>query len=123
MVKFIFKGRPPSVNFMYRTARGRIYKTSPSKTFTISIREQLTNQIHQIEDFKKYENNIQVNIIFHLKTKRNIDIDNLLKVVFDCFNKSELYDDDKIIFKVIAEKKLNAKEDMFEMDVIDYGSE
>ncbi len=116
-LKLSFNGRPPSVNFMYRTARGKIYKRSPSKQFTQDIKKQLDEQLNLIDGFEKYTSNIKLKIAFHLKTNRLIDVDNLLKVVCDAFNKTRLYDDDKIISCIEARRYIGCDRDYFDIAI------
>ena len=114
-LKLTFNGRPPSVNFMYRISRGKIYKRSPSKQFTQDIKTQLDEQLNVIEGFEKYTSNIKLKITFYLKTRRLIDTDNLLKVVCDAFNKTRLYDDDKIISCIEARRYIGCARDKFDI--------
>lgn len=114
-LKLTFTGRPPSVNFMYRTARGRIYKNSPSKQFMQDIKKQLDDQLNNVENFTKYTSNIKIKMTFYLKTMRLIDTDNMLKVVCDSFNKTRLYDDDKIISCIEARRIIGAETNKFDI--------
>ena len=72
-----------------------------------------------IEHETKMEGFIELHIIFHLKGKRCIDTDNLLKGLIDCL-KEHCFSDDACIVKIIAERELDCKEDTIELTILPY---
>ena len=121
MISFIFKGRIPSVNFTYRTAKAKgLEKISPCKTFTKSIKEETERQLQaNYPDFKIKEKPLRVLINVFYKNKKFADLDNCLKSLLDAFNKV-LYTDDKQIDDIHIKRFINQQEDKFEIIIEEY---
>lgn len=105
--------RPLSVNLLYRTLRGgKLYKSSRYRDFLNSI----------ITKFPKRDSLIQIpikiNLQFYLKTRRNCDVDNLLKWL-DVWN-GLIWVDDKQIIRISATKHIDSNENMTLMTIRNY---
>ena len=55
----------------------------------------------------------------HFKTNRNVDVDNMVKGIFDAMQ-GIIYDNDSQIFSFTATKILNATEDLIEIEILPF---
>jgi len=91
---------PISVNAAYRTWRGRVLISAKGREFKQIICKKLTEL-----NLTKIEGKIEMSIIYYFKDNRCRDIDNYQKVLIDCM-KDILFEDDKMIYKLILEKHI-----------------
>ncbi len=87
---------PPSVNRLWRTGRGRIYK-SPKYTAWIQeagyglLRQELTQGVIA---GRKIKGTFILTVIAHRPDKRRRDLDNILKAALDFCTKMSIIEDD-----------------------------
>lgn len=95
--------RPLSLNSLIRFGRGICYKVPKAKKFEKNIQQY-------IKDCPKITGEVSLTIIYRLKGKRSIDIDNASKLLIDCL-KNKLFEDDKMVMSLYAEKVMNCNKD------------
>lgn len=101
------EGLPPSVNQMYRNAGSRRYKRAEVEQW----QEELTGEIRRIwGDRPAYMGEVEVHVDFVKSTQRKWDIDNRLKVLFDCFEMAGVIADDAQISKIWAQRLEGVKD-------------
>lgn len=102
LVELELEGLPPSVNQMYRNARVNTrYKTAKTRDFqekTVALMKK--NRVLP----NVFTGSIFVNVIFYVSDNRKWDIDNRLKVLFDCLQLAEIIKDDSQIDFISAER-------------------
>ena len=90
---------PPSTNTIYkRTMKGRLYLNKTHVDFKQQMKDLLLKDKIEVTDKK-----LKIEIIFS-GCRKNADIDNMLKSLFDSMNKI-VYHDDKQIFQIVATKE------------------
>ena len=95
----------PSVNSCYRTTGSRVYKSKK----LVEYEKKMTEHFEMFhKDFKMLEGNISIEVMFHLKGKRHIDLDNMLKALIDSLE-GRCFENDKYITEIIARKINNCK--------------
>jgi Holliday junction resolvase RusA-like endonuclease len=112
MFELSYSGRIPSINCCYRTKNGKIYKTSPCRTFFKKIDEETKEQLKKYPDFEILKDNVDIDIKVYYKNKKYCDIDNVSKQLLDSFNKL-IYVDDKQVSKLSMERFIDYGEDKF----------
>jgi Holliday junction resolvase RusA-like endonuclease len=109
---------PPSVNQLYRkNSHGFIYVTPKIVEFKKFVKNELS-KLNLKPSIKK----IRLDIVFDIKGKRNRDIDNMLKVLLDSFNKL-VFEDDSQVFELHVKTNIDTKNNFtyikaFEIDDI-----
>jgi len=88
---------PQSVNKLYLRSRTGIYINPKATEFKDKVHQLLNTLI-----FNKSSNKIKLIITFQVK-KKNIDCDNLLKLIIDAMNKI-VFDDDSQVYEIHARK-------------------
>ena len=97
---------PPSVNACYRSYGKKVIKSAKLKEFEQKIIQYFDSQD---EEINMLEGKLKLTVSFYLKGRRSIDLDNLLKALLDgCEN--ILYENDKMIYEIHAEKFNNSDE-------------
>lgn len=104
-IQFELPFLPPSTNQMYRAYRGRVVKSVVLKQFQQSVLQFFAESD---QDITMLEGSLEATIHFQLRG-RNIDIDNLLKSLFDSLE-GILFKNDSAIFKVTCDKELRCAE-------------
>ena len=86
-----FEGLPPTVNHIYRGAKGWRYLTQETRNFqeriTALLREQWRNK-------KSYTGPVFLSIFFYPDNERRWDIDNRVKALQDCLEKAGIIAND-----------------------------
>ena len=104
LLEIEFDGLPPSVNQMYRNARVNTrYKTEKTREFQEKV-VALMKKNRVLPNV--FTGSIFVNVIFYVSDNRKWDIDNRLKVLFDCLQLAEIIKDDSQIDYIFAERSL-----------------
>jgi len=89
------------------------------------IKAKMKTVLHEMEEARimKYILNqpkilgkVIIKVVFHLKGKRCLDLDNLLKLTIDSI-KDKLIEDDRLVMKIDAEKFENMREDKIELTI------
>jgi len=88
---------PQSVNKLYLRSRTGIYINPKAIDFKDKVHQLLNTLI-----FNKSSNKIKLIITFQVK-KKNIDIDNMVKLLQDSMNKI-VFDDDSQVYEIHARK-------------------
>jgi len=88
---------PPSVNSYWLSAGKRRYISKRGQEFKNAVREILKDSI------SFGSSPVELQIIFHPRDKRLMDIDNCLKAIQDSMN-GILYDDDQQVWKLTVER-------------------
>lgn len=97
---------PPSVNACYRSFGKKVVKSAKLKEFEQKIIKFFDEQEGDVD---MIEGKIKLTVHFHLKGKRSIDLDNLLKALIDgCEN--ILFENDKAICEIHAYKYSNCND-------------
>jgi Holliday junction resolvase RusA-like endonuclease len=100
MLKFEIKQLPPSVNQIYKRSKyGGVYLNKKAVDFKKLIKKELENY-----EFSKTYKELRVEILYSV-TKKNIDVDNLNKVMLDSMNEI-VFDDDSQIYELFVKKQL-----------------
>ncbi len=94
LLELEFEGLPPSVNHMYRGARGWRYLTADTIGFQTRISALMRDEC-QIQEI--YTGAVAVFIKFYTNNKRRWDIDNRVKSLIDCLEKAGIIQDDSQI--------------------------
>ena len=94
LLELEFEGLPPSVNHMYRGARGWRYLTVDTIEFQTRISALMRGEC-QIQEI--YTGAVAVFIKFYTNNKRRWDIDNRVKSLIDCLEKAGIIQDDSQI--------------------------
>ena len=103
---------PKSVNKLYlRSKTGGLYINPKAVEFKNKVSEIL-NKL----EFKKSENKIKLIIEFYV-IKKNLDIDNLLKLMIDSMN-NIIYDDDRQVYELHV-RKIICKENKTTVKVLE----
>ena len=93
-------GLPPTVNHMYRNARGRRFRTEECREYQQRIVEELTSHWHGVP----FEGRLALIISFTTKDRRRWDIDNRLKALQDCLEMAGIIKDDSQIDFISVER-------------------
>ena len=118
-MKFVLP-KPPSINHIYGfTSRGgfaRSYITKEGKLWF----EEAGYAVKQ-QSTKRKPITTPVEIFIDLYTSRRQDIDNILKPVFDLFQKQGVYENDAQIIRLSAEKhKCKVADEHVEVQITPY---
>lgn len=98
---------PVSVNNLYkRSKHGGLYLNEK----VLAFRALVILELEKI-DYKKTDKNVRVCIEFYV-TKKNIDIDNLCKVVLDSLNK-RVFNDDSQVYELFVKKIIGKEKKTF----------
>ena len=116
MFNITLYARAPSINLCYRRKNSPTGE-SKSKIFKHTISFQLNNHISELPSFTPFSTDISISLVFHLSTKRSVDLDNLIKVTLDSFN-NILFTDDKIITNINATRVLDSTVDKIDVNII-----
>jgi Holliday junction resolvase RusA-like endonuclease len=108
--KITFNGiRPPSNNYMYQKKYGKDHKTSPRKQFNNAVKELCKGL-----DIDCTDKEICMMIYFEFKGKREIDLDNVARALINALE-GTIYKNDRQIYKLILEKRINCKENKIDV--------
>lgn len=109
--EFIIPYRPDSVNSHWcRSPRGT-YLSKKGKEFRENVQKYM-----RIVKFKKEQGKLKVKLELVFKDRRERDIDNYCKSIFDALN-GILWEDDKQIYELHTTKRIGAKEDYFKITI------
>ena len=86
-----FEGLPPTVNHIYRGAKGWRYLTQETREFQDRITVLLCEQW---QDKETYTGPVFLSIFFYPDNKRRWDIDNRVKALQDCLEKAGIIAND-----------------------------
>ena len=93
---------PPSQNQKIKKGRNGIYKSDKTREYTKIV-------VDKIKELKLDKENIDYKIKVFLdlypSTAREYDIDNYEKILFDALTLSGFWRDDRLVFKMIVEKR------------------
>lgn len=106
-MKLVIPFLPPSVNACYRTVGKKVVKSAKLRAFEqdmLRVFDDIESSGEQLSCSKK---KLAVTIYFHIKGKRNIDLDNLLKALLDSLE-GVLFEDDSQITEIHAFKESGA---------------
>ena len=111
-------GVPESVNHIWRSSRGRFYKTTKAKDFE----ELLVRVLH--DSYKKnfkgpYKCDVILDIIIERKTRRKWDLDNRIKSIQDCLAPAGIIENDCQVKTIRADKE-EAETDRTTVRVLEY---
>lgn len=99
-----------SINGYYRMFRNRVVISKKGREYKKLIQKAC-------RDYgMKIKGKVQVSISFQLKTKREIDLDNLQKPLLDAI-KDILIDDDKFIYKINSRKAIGCDTDSITLKI------
>jgi len=106
LLELEFEGLPPSVNHMYRGARGWRYLTADTIEFQTRISAIMRREC-QIQEI--YTDAVAVFIKFYTNNKRRWDIDNRVKSLIDCLEKAGIIQDDSQIDALFINRERGKK--------------
>ena len=106
LLELEFEGLPPSVNHMYRGARGWRYLTADTIEFQTRISALMRDECQLKEPFT---GSVAVFITFYTSNKRRWDIDNRVKALLDCLERGGIIQDDSQIDLLHVERKHGKK--------------
>tara|TARA_R110000787_G_scaffold104653_2_gene211921 strand:+ start:1079 stop:1447 length:369 start_codon:yes stop_codon:yes gene_type:complete len=92
-MKILLLPFPPSVNALWRHARGRTYKTAKYTEWAADAQRHLLEQ----PKIKTITTPISVELAVGRPDKRKRDIDNIVKAVFDLLQNENVIEDDALI--------------------------
>ena len=104
---------PPSVNSYWLSAGKRRYISKRGQEFKSAVREILKDSI----GFGSSP--VELQIVFHPRDKRLMDIDNCLKAIQDSMN-GIMYDDDQQVWKITVERGEKIKGGGCEVTITEY---
>lgn len=104
---------PPSTNAYWGTAGKRRYISKRGQEFKSAVREILKDSI------SFGSSPVELQIIFHPRDKRLMDIDNCLKAIQDSMN-GIMYDDDQQVWKLTVERGAKIKGGGCEVTIKEY---
>jgi len=104
---------PPSVNSYWLQSGTRRYISKRGQEFKRAVREILKNSI------SFGSSPVELQIIFHPRDKRLMDIDNCLKAIQDSMN-GIMYDDDQQVWKLTVERGAKIKGGGCEVTIKEY---
>lgn len=104
--KFVLPIKPISVNKLYGVRRGRKVLTEDARKFKLKAHELVKQQWSN----PPLKCKVSVDLEFHFKTKRERDVDNYVKGVFDALT-GLVIEDDKQIQQFTAKKFIDAQKD------------
>ena len=97
-----FEGLPPTVNHIYRGAKGWRYLTQETREF----QERITTLLReQWQDKEAFTGPVFLSIFFYIGDKRRRDIDNHIKALQDCFEKAGVIQDDSQIYAIFTKRE------------------
>ena len=112
LISFELPFLPKSVNKLYlRSKTGGLYLNPKAVEFKNKVSEILEKL-----EFKKSENKIKLIIEFYVK-KKNLDIDNMIKLIQDSMN-NIVYDDDRQVYELHV-RKIISKENKTTVKVLE----
>ena len=88
--EIVLAGLPPTVNRMYRSRGGRVYKARVSRVW----QDAAAVLIQDAWDGQPYEGDVELRIYLGASTRRRWDIDNRVKAVQDCLQAGGVLVDD-----------------------------
>ena len=106
LLELEFEGLPPTVNLMYRGARGWRYLTAETIEFQTRISALMSSECQTKEPFTGA---VAVFITFYTNNKRRWDIDNRVKALLDCLEKAGIIQDDSQIDALIINRERGQK--------------
>ena len=95
-----FEGLPPTVNHIYRGAKGWRYLTQETREFQDRITVLLCEQW---QDKETYTGPVFLSIFFYPDNKRRWDMDNRVKALQDCLEKAGIIANDTQINALYVE--------------------
>ena len=95
-----FEGLPPTVNHIYRGAKGWRYLTQETRDFQDRITALLREQR---QDKETYPGPVFLSIFFYPDNKRRWDMDNRVKALQDCLEKAGIIANDTQINALYVE--------------------
>ena len=108
--------RAKSLNCFYRCYGGKFYLSKTNREYIDELKRHFTA-------FWDTPNiligKLTVILTLHFKTARNVDIDNMIKGIFDAMQ-GIIYDNDSQIFTFTATKILHATEDLIEIEILPF---
>ena len=106
LLELEFEGLPPTVNHMYRGARGWRYLTAETIEFQTRISALMSSEYQTKEPFTGA---VAVFIRFYTNNKKRWDIDNRVKALLDCLEKAGIIQDDSQIDALIVTRERGQK--------------
>ena len=97
-----FEGLPPTVNHIYRGAKGWRYLTQETRDFQDRITALLREQW---QDKDTFTGPVFLSIYFYPSNKRRWDIDNRVKALQDCLEKAGIIHDDSQIDALFVKRE------------------
>ena len=101
-----FEGLPPTVNHIYRGARGWRYLTQETRDFQDRITALLREQW---QDKDTFTGSVFLSIYFYPGNKRRWDIDNRVKALQDCLEKAGIIQNDSQIDALFVKREHGKK--------------
>lgn len=101
----------------YKRGKNSFYKSKNIREQEILITNAATAAVTAVKGFTPFTGPVFVSINVFYKDKRRRDIDNALKILFDCFNKI-VWLDDKQVVRLVINKTIGAKSPMTQIDII-----
>ena len=106
LLELEFEGLPPTVNHMYRGAKGWRYLTAETIEFQTRISALMRDECQIKEAFTGA---VAVFITFYTNNKRRWDIDNRVKALLDCLEKAGIIQDDSQIDALLIKREHGKK--------------
>ena len=109
-IQIVLPIRALSLNTICRITRDGHYYTNPK---VIEYKEVIYGLIRNYQQIK---GPVHVDYTFSFKGKRNVDLDNCLKILNDAI-KNYLLEDDAMIMSITAKKKMNCVSDQIYLHI------
>ena len=107
---------PPTQNTLYAPIRcGRSTRKVLSKKGKAYEKQAIFDIKRQCVD--KFKGSVQVSIDMHRPDRRVRDIDNILKITFDCLSKSQIIEDDRHIDVLLVNKRFSVDKENPRIDI------
>lgn len=103
---------PPSVNAMYRRSRGSfgMYKTAEAKAWVEDCRRVIRRK-------NPLKGRVDVSVNFYFE--RECDLDNRFKALFDVLQETNVIENDRQIYSIVATKDFDRKNPRVEIEVME----
>ena len=120
LISFTFPFRAVSANNMYKKSRWRgIYKNKEAKEFELKIKNFI-DQLPKKDISLPIEHPVELVYAFSYKNSHHQDLDNSIKCLTDALQNANIIKNDKQIFKLTAEKKINVSDDKIHIFIYEY---